>query len=116
MAGVTSTTDSWLDGQAQAALDAGAEPGSTIYSCPLPTCEWVHIEPPLGEAGNALCLAAVFGPGVFAAHAIRQRLQRTEETLAVHVATHPPAEWVPAMAGLRDRVTHLERELAAGSA
>lgn len=94
------------------AAAGGAEPGSTAYACPLPECEWLHIEPPLGQAGNPMALASVFGPGVFAAHAANERLQRMEQVLADHVSTHPPAEWAPAMVKLRDRVHELESAAA----
>lgn len=71
--------------------------------CPL--CDWDYEMPPpnlISEDPNAL--ASVFGYGVFAAHATRERMRKTEEALQEHFSKHTTAEWLK-------KVTDLQKKL-----
>jgi hypothetical protein len=79
-----------------------------IYPCPLPSCPWVLAGDPPGPAESPLALADIFGPGVFAAHALNTRLQRTERELADHLAGHTVQEFAVALAAANKHIAALE--------
>jgi hypothetical protein len=94
----------------QRSLDAigGAEPRSTVYSCPLPECEWVHIEPPHEPEGALIGLAAAGYPGLAVWRSLEGHLLAIEGKLRAHLESHTAAEWVPVLVGLQERVAELE--------
>ena len=79
---------------------ARPEPGSVVHFCPLPTCPWVHVEPPTSNWGGT------FRDWVHQGE--EDWFRQLEATIAEHVGTHTPLEWVSAIVRLRDRITELE--------
>lgn len=72
-------------------------------NCPL--CDWFHDDPgPNPESIDPMALAGVFGPGVFAAHALADHARKIEEILAAHFKTHTTVEWLTKVTALRDQL------------
>ena len=84
------------------------EPGSTVWECPMPGCEWTYAEPLGAAASGWPAFADAFG-GAFVTIAAAERLQSTEETLALHMATHPVAEWVAALVAAQDKIAAAQK-------
>lgn len=87
---------------------------ATVLNCPL--CAWSHEMPPFDQRIASGTLASVFGPGVFAAHAINERARQGEEVLATHFATHDVVAWLQGIVGAqkerdeaREQVRRLHR-------
>lgn len=70
-----------------------------LIICPVDDCEWRHFEPL--DVVPQSALAAVFGPGVMTAVAGAQRLQRIEDELERHFATHTPVDYLRTITRLR---------------
>lgn len=85
-------------------------PGSTVWECPMPGCDWTFVERPPGIAEQPGALAGIFGTGVFAAIAVNARVTRTEEALAAHMGTHEIAEWVAALVHAQDKLAAARKE------
>jgi hypothetical protein len=88
--------------------------GTTIYHCPLSTCEWQYVLPEGDEwrdiqPPNPEALAGVEA-GDFAAAIGRQRMCYVESILSAHAATHTTVEWITEINRLRG-VAERPREL-----
>lgn len=55
-----------------------------------------------------MALASVFGPGVFAAHAIASQTRDTEEALEKHFATHSTVQWLAKVTKLQTALSKIQ--------
>ena len=83
--------------------------GSTVWHCPLSSCEWMYAQPapgteiaetPSAPAGSAGTLSEAIEQVAFAA--VMDWYLGAERVLEVHLRTHSLLEWVQEVQRLRE--------------
>jgi hypothetical protein len=89
-------------------------PGTTRYLCPL-ECGWHHDRPPLPMPTDATVPIAPEAIQHMASVVLRQDVERVEEALREHLATHTTVEFVRVIHDLRVEVARLRDAGSVGS-
>lgn len=77
----------------------------TRIVCPVDDCTWTFTPTSPEVVENTL--ASVFGPGVYAAVAHNQLLQRVERVVGIHMDGHKPVEFLRTITRLTDERVEL---------
>lgn len=92
----------------------GYPAGTSVWNCPLGTCEWAYAQPPPGTepaeapsapVGYAVTLDEAISQGVFAT--MTDWLCGADKVLEAHLKTHSLLEWVKEVTGLRGDLDRL---------
>jgi hypothetical protein len=80
--------------------EAAWTPGTTIYHCPLPACEWTFTQSPPDPFSPAGAIPVITGESLDEAMArasmaiLREWYGESEQALEAHLGTHTLLEWV----------------------
>jgi hypothetical protein len=98
--------------------EAEHAPGTTIYHCPLPVCEWTFTQPPPDSSWPVIPVItgeSLDGAIGRAAGAImREWYAEAEEALEAHLSTHTTLEWATEINRLTGLMAKVALDLADG--
>lgn len=102
-------------GEADKGRDAVTDypPGTTVYNCPLPSCEWTFTQSPPDPFSPAGAIPVITGESLDEAMArasmaiLREWYGESEQALEAHLGTHTLVEWVAEISRLQEIIAKL---------
>lgn len=102
--------------------DVSHPPGTTVYRCPLPSCEWTFTQAPPDPFAPGPVVAVVAGESLDESIArasmaiLRGWYAESERAIEAHLTTHTTLEFVTEISRLNGIISDVARDLADGGA